>query len=135
MRVAIPTWDGRVSPVFDVARRLVLLDVESGQEVSRKEESIDKSGPAAKTQRLTSLGVDVLVCGAISGPLAGMLTANGMKVIPWICGDVENVFQAFLRGHLFDPSFLMPGCCGRRRQLRGGHCWGTYHFSKKGAMS
>ena len=121
MRVAIPTWEGRISPVFDVARRLILVDVESGQEVARKEESIDESGLAARTRRLAGLGVDVLVCGAISGPLAGMLTANGTKVVPWICGDVENVFQAFLRGRLSDPSFLMPGCCGRRgRGARGG---------------
>ena len=120
MRVAIPTWEGRVSPVFDVARRLVLVDVESGQEVARKEEPIDESGLAARTRHLVGLGVDVLVCGAISGPLAGTLTANGTQVIPWICGDVENVFQAFLRGRLSDPSFSMPGCCGRRGRSAGG---------------
>ena len=127
MRVAIPTWEGRVSPVFDVARRLILVDVESGQEVARKEEPIDESGPAARTRHLAGLGVDVLVCGAISGSLAGMLTANGMKVVPWICGEVENVFQAFLRGRLSDPSFSMPGCCGRRgrgaRRRRRGRGW------------
>ncbi len=79
-------------------------------------------------------GVDVLVCGAISGPLAGILTANGMKVVPWICGDVENVFQAFLRGRLSEASFLMPGCCGRRRRFHG-HRGNRGPYSKKGAMS
>jgi len=121
MRVAIPTCEGRVSPVFDVARRLILVDVESGQEVARKEESIDESGLAARTRHLAGLGVDVLVCGAISGPLAGMLTANGTKVVPWICGPAEDVLQAFMSGESVAASFAMPGCCGRRgRGTRGG---------------
>ncbi len=133
MKVAITTHDGRVSPVFDVARRLVLVDVEQGREATRKEEVLDQANPAARAQRIAEIGVDVLICGAISRPLQDMLTSSGVQVTPWVCGSVEEVLQAFLCGRLSDASFLMPGCCGRRRRGHG-HRGSRGPFSKKGAM-
>ncbi len=119
MKVAITNHDGRVSPVFDVARRLVLADVEQGRETSRKEEVLDQANPAARAHRIAEIGVDVLICGAISRPLQDMLTSFGVQVTPWVCGSVEEVLQAFLCGRLSNASFLMPGCCGRRRRVHG----------------
>ena len=119
MKVAITNHDGRVSPVFDVARRLVLVDMEQGREATRKEDVLDQVNPAARVQRIAKMGVDVLICGAISRPLQDMLTSSGVQVTPWVCGSVEEVLQAFLCGRLSDASFLMPGCCGRRRRVHG----------------
>jgi len=45
--------------------------------------------------RLTGLGVDTLICGAISRPLAYMVTTAGINLIAWISGQVEDVLQAF----------------------------------------
>ena len=33
MRIVIPQWQGRVSPVFDVAVNLLLIDIEEGRDV------------------------------------------------------------------------------------------------------
>ena len=119
MKIAITNHDGRISPVFDVARRLVLVDVEQGREAARKEEVLDQANPAARAHRIAEIGVDVLICGAISRPLQDMLTSSGVQMTPWVCGSVEEVLQAFLCGRLSDASFLMPGCCGRRRRVHG----------------
>jgi predicted Fe-Mo cluster-binding NifX family protein len=78
------------------------------------------------------LGVDTLICGAISRPLAYMITTAGINLIAWISGQVEDVLQAFLRGNVFDIQFLMPGShghwgkgpgrgYGRGRKRRGIH--------------
>jgi predicted Fe-Mo cluster-binding NifX family protein len=134
MKIAIPTWNGRVSPVFDTASRLLVVEVGEEGECSRFETDITENFLPSKIMRLTGLGVDTLICGAISRPLAYMITTAGIKLIPWISGQVEGVLQAFLRGTLFDMQFIMPGCAsywgkgpgrghgrGRGRRRRGTH--------------
>jgi len=120
MKVGISNWNGRVSPVFDVARRLLLADIEDTREIGREERAIEEMQPALRAKRLLDLGVSVLICGAISGPLEQMLVSSGVRVIPQTCGPVEDVLQAFVTGRLTEEAFLMPGCCGRRRRFRGG---------------
>ena len=129
MRVAIPTWTGRVSPVFDVARLLLVVDINDGAEVSRNEAIIEETQLVPRTRRVTQLGVNVLICGAISMPLEAMLVSAGVRVIPHTCGTVEEVLQAFASGGLTDERFLMPGCCGRRRRFRGRHRGGRAGFN------
>jgi predicted Fe-Mo cluster-binding NifX family protein len=120
VRVAIPIWNERVSPVFDAATRLVLVDFENGTEQARREEAIQESLPPRRARRLVELGVDVLICGAISRPLASMLAASGVTVIPWTAGPVNDVVAAYLKGKLPDPRWLMPGCGAGPQRHRGG---------------
>ncbi len=118
MKIAAAVWNGRISPVFDVAGRVLVLEVEGGQRRGHQEEPLPES-PASKTERLAELHVDTLVCGAISRPLAGMLAMRGIRVIAFIAGDADEVIRAYLGGELQGPMFAMPGCCGRRRRSRG----------------
>jgi predicted Fe-Mo cluster-binding NifX family protein len=111
-RIAIPTWNGRVSPVFDTASRLLVVEAGEEGECSRFETDISEHFLPSKSIRLTGLGIDTLICGAISRPLAYMITTAGIKLIPWISGQVEDVLQAFMAGTLFDLRFMMPGCAG-----------------------
>ena len=119
MRVAITTWSGRVSPVFDVAGRLLLVEIKGGSEASRIEAAIGEAEPMARARRLVELGTDVLICGAISRPLEAAMVSAGIQVMSQTCGPVEEILQAFAAGRLQDATFSMPGCCGRRRRLRG----------------
>ena len=120
MRIAIPTWQARVSPVFDVARRLLVVDVEDGSENGRSETFLGDAGLAVRAGRLTELGVEVLICGAISRPLERMLDSAGVRVVPYKAGTVEEVLAAFAFGQLNESTFLMPGCGGRCRRRGGG---------------
>ena len=119
MKVAAPIWSGRLSPVLDVARRLVVAELEAGNEISRKEEPVAETDIFRRAQRIRELGVDVLICGAVSRPLEDMLRANGVQVIPWICGPVDDVLELFISKQPLSPNYLMPGCCGRGRRGRG----------------
>jgi predicted Fe-Mo cluster-binding NifX family protein len=120
MRVAIPIFNGRISPVFDAARHLVLVDVENGRELGRTEKVVEEPEMAPRARRVAELGVDVLICGAVSRPLEAMLLSAGVEVVPQTCGQAEEVFRAFLSGQLTEQAFLVPGCCVRRRRFRGG---------------
>jgi len=120
MKIALPTFNGRISPVFDVAQKLVLVEVDGANELSREEHVIPSKIFARRAAHLSELGVEILLCGAISRPLAMMITAQGIEVVSFISGEVDEVLAAYLQGRLADPTFFMPGCCGRRRQFRGG---------------
>jgi len=134
MRIGIPVHQGRISPLFDTARTLLVVDLQEGREVSRKEHELGESGPAERVARLTQYGVQVLLCGALSRPLWFMVSAAGVKVLPFLTGEVDSVLEAYLRGNLEQPAFFLPGCCpgrwgrGRRRRRRGPGPGGGWPF-------
>ena len=126
MNVAVTAWDGRISPVFDSAKTLMLAEIKDGEVVSRRYESIDPVWISHLADRLRELGVDVLICGAISQTPSTIIEANGIRLIPFIGGAIEEVLNAFARSGRIAPDFLMPGCGrGQRRQGRGA-CPGSY---------
>jgi len=130
MKLAIPIYDSNVSNVFDFAHRLLLVDIKNGKETNRSEVALESQSLPQRASQLKSLGIDVLVCGAISRLLANMITASGIEVLPYVTGHVDNVLQAYMTGQLVRPEFSMPGCWpgarrgfGRRRRAcrwRGG---------------
>jgi len=121
LRVAIPVWNDRVSPVFDVATRIVLVDVEHGIERARTEESIEETAQPRRVRRLVDRGVKVLICGGISRTLTTMLADAGVTVIGWRTGLVDAVLRAYLEGRLEEPRWQMPGRRVRREaaKMRG----------------
>lgn len=116
MKAAIPTFENRISPLFDTAQHLVLVDVENARELRRAEHSLSEAELVSRARRVAGLGVDVLICGAISCELKNLLQSAGVEVMPQICGPVEDILAAFISGELADTSFLMPGHRKFRRQ-------------------
>ena len=111
---------GRLSPVLDEARRGLVIAYEGTTEVSRQEVRIEAAGFIPKARCLTALHPEVLICGAISWPLEALLASAGVQVISNRCGPVEEIIKVFLSGQLEAGSFLMPGCCRKRRRFRAG---------------
>ncbi len=110
MKAAFSTWDGRIAPVFDSARHVLVAEAEAGIIVRQTEQELGLSLPVQTVMRLRELGVGVLVCGAISRPLQAMIAAAGIRVIPFVSGDLAEVIQAWNRGKLPADRFFMPGC-------------------------
>ena len=139
MRLALTLWNGRISPVCDVARRLVMLIVEQGKITARQEFDLLATGPLHQARLLAEHKPDVLVCGAISRSLANLLTAQGIRVLPFVSGTEADVTTAFLKGALPNPDLAMPGCCGagfmgrgrRRAGLRRRHCPPGAHAARR----
>lgn len=119
MKIAVAAHEGRVSPVLDVARRVLIVEWEGDREIGRHEAALVDEGLSARATALAALHVDVLICGALSQPLEAALTSAGVPLMPRICGSVEEVLAAHRAGRLSDVAFGMPGCCGRRRQQGG----------------
>ena len=124
VRLAIAHWQGRVSPVFDVAASILVIEIDGEREVKRWQTEVDIEDPKARAARLLELGIDVLICGAVSWPLALAIESAGIQLIPQTCGNLESVLSAYIHGQLHQDTFLMPGCRGRCRQLRSQHLAG-----------
>jgi len=120
MKTAIPIWDGKISPVFDTASKLLIIRVEDNKETTRFEAYLDEQNLSRRCSRIQGLGVDVLICGAISRPFYRMLVAGGIDVIPWISGPAEDVLDAWMTGTLFHSRFLMPGCNWQKKEKAKG---------------
>ena len=105
--------------MLDVASHLLVVDVDMSEEVDRRSADIEGIILTTKLRRILDLGVEILICGAVSRPFEVALLSAGVRVLPQTCGPVEDVLRAFLSGRLTDEAFLMPGCCGRRRRRRG----------------
>lgn len=109
MRIAVPIWKNGISPVLDTASRLLIVETKEQKEASRFETMIDEQNIHQICLRIKSLGVDTLICGAVSRPLFSMLTSSGMHIIPGISGHPNEVLSAYFKGILDHKRFLMPG--------------------------
>jgi predicted Fe-Mo cluster-binding NifX family protein len=113
MKLALTVWEDRISPVFDAARKLLVAEVENRVIAGKYYERFDSTLSPRLNERLNELDVSVLICGAISEQPAQMIEASGIKIIPFIAGNADDVLAAYVKGTLVKPSFLMPGC-GRK---------------------
>lgn len=121
-KIAIPHWQGRVSPVFDVAGRVALAEFVSGEVVRHGDLLLASADSQARAAILVSAGVEVLLCGAISCRYELALRSAGIEVISQICGEIDRVLQAYTQGRL--GYYRMPGCRGgcRGRSRHGRGC-------------
>ena len=122
MKVAVPVWQGRVSPVFDVAGQLLLVELADNREVARSSQTVAETTAEERARKVAKIGVETLICAGISQSLETSLADHGVRVVARICGNVEEVLAAFVAGRLREERFAMPGCCGQRRRRHRGGC-------------
>ncbi len=127
MKVAIPVFSERISPVFDWCRELLLVDVASGREDDRRHLTLEALDPLQRVEQLAEQRVELLVCGGISELLLSSIEARGIRVVPWVAGSIEEVLADLLTRGLPGPRLVMPGCrraggpgCGLGRMGKGG---------------
>ncbi len=126
MKAAFSIWDSRIAPVFDVARQVCLVETGPGGVVQKSQEQLTGDAPVQKVLRLMELGAGTLVCGAISRPVLEMFSGYGIRVFPFVAGELQTVIDAWLRGALGGDRLAMPGCRGRARGwMRAGR--GPFH--------
>ena len=124
MKIAIPEYKGRISPVFDTCQRLRIYQMDRARlAVPSGIDDWSYLPIEMRTNRLGQLGVDVLLCGGVSDWLARQIQAQGIRLVPWLVGDVDDILRAFIDGGLPDRRFAMPGSWGK------GHGW---RFRRRG---
>jgi len=117
MKTAITVWNNRIAPVFDTAGSCLILG-------EGNEASVITALPedySAKAVFLNEQGIGTLICGGISCECERLILDQGITIIPFIAGNVDEVISAWKNNRLISAEFGMPGCgCPRRRRLRAG---------------
>lgn len=118
--IAIAVMRGRVAPVLDWCSRMLLFPALTGGGPSQ-EVWAPELGPLERLQLLQQKGVDTLICGALSANLQNCAMQLGLRIIPGVAGEVDEVLRAYRQHRLNRPNFWMPGCRGpgRYRQCFG----------------
>jgi predicted Fe-Mo cluster-binding NifX family protein len=114
MKAAFAFLDDRIAPVFDTARRMQIVVTDGKQILSETQSPIPEEDALKRVKCLSDQGVEILVCGAVSTPLCQLLGSYGIKLIPFVAGNLRDVIQAWLKGELGQASYAMPGCQRRR---------------------
>lgn len=109
IRIAIPIFHRRVSPVLDTCTRLLIIDYEGQSEIDRREVALDIYSPSERLDIVKKLNPDAVICCGISDRFDTMLQAAGIRLICGIAGEVQQVAEAFLGNRLDAPCFRMPG--------------------------
>jgi predicted Fe-Mo cluster-binding NifX family protein len=123
MKIAISIWEDKVSPVFDTALKLLVIEFEDRKEISRLELHIGEEDLLWKCHKIQEVTVDVIICGAVSHLFLNMLKGIGINVIQHISGKTEEIIEAYLKDDIYNARFLMPGCkrdgyrCGGRKKI------------------
>jgi predicted Fe-Mo cluster-binding NifX family protein len=129
MKIALSVWKDCISTVFDAADQLLILEIIDGAESGGCAARLTSSDGPARAMQLKEMGVDTLICGAVSRLQEAAIAAAGIEVHAFVRGTVEEVVHAYQNGRLQTEAFALPGCrrrgMGRRRNPgrgRNGAC-------------
>ena len=109
IRIAIPIFRNKVSPVFDSCARVFLVDIEANRETDRKEIYLDALGLTERVTLLLKSGVDTIICGGISDVMERLLMGAQIDLISDITGEIDHVLTAYLEKKLDQAQFHIPG--------------------------
>ncbi len=110
MKIAIPVWGDTVSTVLDFSNLLEVVRLESRHVALRERVPFAEPTIIGKASKLKGLGVDLVLCGALSMPMYRMIMASGISVMPFLRGAVDDVLEAYCSNILPDERFKLPGC-------------------------
>ena len=82
MRIAIPIWEDKISPVLDTASKLLVIDDETQKESFRFEASLRELDMSQRSSFIRKLDLDVLICGAVSRQFQRCLRHAASKFYP-----------------------------------------------------
>jgi predicted Fe-Mo cluster-binding NifX family protein len=124
MKIALSVWKDCVSTVFDAADQLLVVEKDGDGALKRSTIRLNATDGPARAMQLKQMGINVLICGAISRPQETTISASGIAVYPFVRGPITEVIAAYESGRLHTAAFALPGCYGRgmgqgRRRKKG----------------
>lgn len=108
-KIAIPTFQNRVSPVLDSCNHILLVDVVDNAEQDRETVFMGECTLTDRCSTLVKMGISIVICGGVSESLANMIKGSDISLINGIAGDIDEVINAYLENRLQLPVFYMPG--------------------------
>jgi len=108
LRVAIPLFGNRVAPRCLNSESMLLANIEDTAVHSRSIHHTAELNPREWVELLVELGINVVVCGALSGDFQEELKALGISPITNVAGEAEEVLEQLKMGKLI-PGYGLSG--------------------------
>jgi predicted Fe-Mo cluster-binding NifX family protein len=109
LRIAVPVFRGRVSPVLDTCDQLFLPEPGGKKQAAPKMVPMKGLSIYERASEMKKLGIQFIICGAVSESFYNLLKETGIDLRCGISGDIDEVVQAYHNGKLDQPMFRMPG--------------------------
>ena len=109
MKVAIPTHSGIVDDHFGHCEYFIVFTTNDKKEIIHEEIISSPDGCGCKSnvvEKLTQIGVKVMLAGNIGGGAVNKLSDNGIAVVRGCSGDVKDVLSDWLNGNIKDNGEL-----------------------------
>jgi predicted Fe-Mo cluster-binding NifX family protein len=116
--VALPVYKDRISPLLDVAKKFVVYEIDEGEIRQKITINIHTDDEPVRIEKLKDIGVSVIISGAVSDFMSGIIREKGINLISWTNGPVDDIIESYLKGMLkpFNNNSVI-GC--KRRRCRG----------------
>lgn len=111
MRIAVTIINesGRISPLFEAAGLVMLVDCAGGVILSELALSLPVL-PDGKIAFLSAHAVEVLLCGAIANETAELVVQHGIQLQSFATGQWREVLSDLQSCSQLRECHLMPGC-------------------------
>lgn len=109
MKIGIPVFQDRLSPVFDSSGLIrVFTHQPDGRMTEGASLAIHSLLCYARIEAILAQHIDLLICAAISRECQILLEANGVVVLAGLFGPATDIVAAYLAGRLDDKQFHLP---------------------------
>ncbi|WP_461211166.1 NifB/NifX family molybdenum-iron cluster-binding protein [Desulfocurvus sp. DL9XJH121] len=112
MLLCLACYGDRLASLAENADQYRLYRVQDGHAEPEGGIAPPDRDPASLARAMAACGVREFVCGGITGCCRRHLEITGVRVRPWVSGDVDEVLAAWNAGGL--EALSMPGCGGPR---------------------
>ncbi|MHC1752575.1 NifB/NifX family molybdenum-iron cluster-binding protein [Humidesulfovibrio sp.] len=111
MLVCLACFEERVAALLETATQLRLYRQEPAGLAPCGAAPVPETGVLALADQLAASGVELLICGGLSGCALSALRQSGVAVAPWVGGAADDVASAFGASGLPGlAAYRLPGC-------------------------
>lgn len=98
--VGIVRMEDRVAYRLDCADTILVARKDRKGNVQLHETVLSEKDTIRRVQQIAELGIETLICGALSGFVFRMLQHHGITFIGGVIGNAEDVLHHYLQGNL-----------------------------------
>jgi len=100
VKVAIPRFEEEVAPCFEYSADIVIFTIRGRKVVAQIGFPLQSRDVFDRFRLLRDQQVKTLICGGVQDFFEDLLRANGIHVISWVTGSVDELLDLFIRGRL-----------------------------------
>lgn len=123
--VGVVRMENRVAYRLDCAETILVASKDRNGNVRLEEAALSERDPIRRVQQIADLGIETLICGAVSGFVFRMFQHHGVRVIGGVIGDAQDVLDHYLSGNLRAGAILQKpgmrdsaGFCSTRQKCK-----------------